>query len=87
MAGRHGVTAEAADEALIDPDRLVIDPDYASKSGRSVRTIGRSQSIGHVLTVITVTEDGVTYGVNGWMSNDIDTRHYRESREGDDHQQ
>ncbi len=82
MASRHGVSVEAADEALADPDRLVFDPDYASQSGRSVRTIGQSISAGRLLTVITVDEDGVVYGVNGWPSNDIDTRHYREHREG-----
>jgi hypothetical protein len=62
MAGRHGVTAEQADEAPADPDALVFDPDYASQSGRSVRTIGWSGSAGRLLTVITVTEDDVTYG-------------------------
>jgi uncharacterized DUF497 family protein len=78
MAERHGVSAEQADEALADPDALVFDPDYSSQSGRSVRTIGWSGSAGRLLTVITVTEDGVTYGVNGWAANDIDARHYRD---------
>jgi uncharacterized DUF497 family protein len=77
MAQRHGVTAEQANEALADPDALVFDPDYASQSGRSVRTIGWSSSAGRLLTVITVTEDDVTYGVNAWPANDIDARHYR----------
>lgn len=87
MASRHGVSVEAADEALADPDRLVFDPDYASQSGHSVRTIGRSTSAGRLLTIITVDEDGVVYGVNGWPTNDIDTRHYREHREGENHEQ
>ena len=56
-------------------------------SGHSVRTIGWSDTAGRLLTVITVTEDDVTYGVNGWASNDIDLRHYRHDREGDDHEQ
>jgi hypothetical protein len=77
MAERHGVTVEQANEALADPDALVFDPDYATQSGRSVRTIGWSASSGRLLTVITVTEDDVTYGVNGWPANDIDARHYR----------
>lgn len=34
---KHGVTPAEADEALADPERLVINPDPASKSGRSVR--------------------------------------------------
>ncbi len=79
MAERHGVTGEHADEALADPDALVFDPDYASQSGCSVRTIGWSSTAGQLLTVITVTEDGVTYGVNGWPANDIDARHYRDA--------
>lgn len=80
MAGRHGVTVEQAGEALADPDRLVFDPDYASQSGRSARTIGWSTSAGRLLTIITVA-DGEVYGVNGWPANDIDTRHYQ-GREG-----
>jgi hypothetical protein len=79
MAERHGATVEQADEALADPDALVFDPDYASQSGRSVRTIGWSSSAGRLLTVITVTEDDVAYGVNGWPANDIDARHYRDA--------
>ncbi len=82
MATRHGVTLEQANEALVDPDALVFDPDYASQSGRSVRTIGWSPSAGRLLTVITVAEDGVVYGVNGWPANDVDTRRY----EGDEHE-
>ena len=40
MFARHGITAKQADEALTDPEAVVFDPDYASLSGRSVRTIG-----------------------------------------------
>lgn len=75
---RHGITVEQANEALDDPDALVFDPDYASKSGRSIRTIGWSASYGGLVTVITVVDGGVTYGVNGWPSNDIDARRYGE---------
>lgn len=91
MQQRHGVSVEQATEALADLAALVFDPDYASRSGHGVRTIGWSASADRLLTVITVTEDEVTYGVNGWPANDIDTRHYREHRggaaqeQGDDH--
>ena len=78
MRDRHGVEAEWADEALHDPDALRIAPDPSSRSGRSVRTIGYSPSAGCLLTVITVTEGAITYGVNGWRSNDTDIRRYRE---------
>jgi hypothetical protein len=77
MRERHGIEVECANEALEDPD--AIEPDPASRSGRSVRTIGNSTS-GYLVTVITVEEAGVTYGVNGWKSNEIDIRRYREER-------
>lgn len=76
MAARHGVSAEQANEALTDPDTLVFDPDYASRSGRSVRTTGWSASAGRLLTVITITDGGVVYSVNGWPANAADTRRY-----------
>ncbi len=77
---RHGIEVEWTDEALEDPDAVRIDPDPASRSGRSVRTIGYSPKAGHLVTVITVEEAGITYGVNGWKSNEVDTRRYREER-------
>jgi hypothetical protein len=45
-----------------------------------VRTIGNSTGAGCLVTVITVEEAGITYGVNGWKSNEIDIRRYREER-------
>jgi hypothetical protein len=45
-----------------------------------VRTIGNSTSAGCLVTVITIEEAGITYGVNGWKSNQIDIRRYREER-------
>ena len=80
MRERHGIETEWANEALEDPDALRIDPDPASRTGRSVRTIGHSTSAGHLVTVITVEEAGITYGVNGWKSNEIDISRYREER-------
>jgi uncharacterized DUF497 family protein len=78
IAAKHGVTADQADEALADADAVVFDPDYNSKSGESVRTIGESPSFGDILTVITVDEDGTVYGVNAWKANDRDRRYYQE---------
>ena len=80
MRERHGIEVEWADEALEDPDAVRIDPDPASRSGLSVRTIGYSTKAGHLVTVITVEESGTTYGVNSWKSNEIDIRRYREER-------
>jgi hypothetical protein len=75
---RHRVEVAWANEALQDPGALRIVPDPASRSGRSIRTIGYSPTAGCLLTVITVTEGDVIYGVNSWRSNVIDIRRYRE---------
>ena len=74
----HDVTPSGADEALSDPERIVIEPDYNSTSGCSIRIIGFSQTLGALLTVIVLTEDNVTYGVNAWRSNARDKRIYEE---------
>lgn len=78
MRERHGIEVTWATEALADPDAIEISPDPASKSGRSVRTIGYSLSAGFLVTVITVEEGEATYGVNGWRSSPTDVRRYRE---------
>lgn len=76
MARRHGITPLIADDALGDVDRVVIDPDYNSASGRSVRVIGFSSIAEAVVTVIVLEVDGVEYGVNGWRANEKDRRLY-----------
>ncbi|BBZ00803.1 hypothetical protein MCHIJ_02400 [Mycolicibacterium chitae] len=73
---KRRMTPAIADEALTDPARLVQDPDPASKSGVSVRTIGYSPSFGALVTVITVEEAGTVFGINAWPSNDTDSRKY-----------
>jgi hypothetical protein len=73
---KRNMTPAIADEALADPDALVLDPDPASKSGVSVRTIGFSTTFGGLVTVITVEEDGIVWGLSAWPSNDTDTRKY-----------
>jgi len=78
---RHGVPVQWLTEALSDLEALVLTPDPASRSGRSVRTIGLSLSAGCLITVITVEADGVTYGVNGWKSNKIDIHRYEEEEQ------
>lgn len=67
-----------ANEALDDPNRVVIHPDPASKSGKSTRIIGWSSTAGYLVTVIVVTEDRVEYGANGWRTEDRDLRMYQE---------
>lgn len=54
-----------ANEALADPERLVIASDPASSSGRGVRTIGWSDSAMGILTTITLIDNGRLYDVNG----------------------
>ncbi len=75
---KHGVTPEEADEALDDPERVLIDPDYNSTSGRSARIIGFSRSADDLITVIVLRDEGVTYGVNAWRSNARDRRIHEE---------
>jgi len=57
---KHGLTPVVADEALADPYRLVIDPDPASTSGRTVRVIGWSTSAQRLVTLIVLPDGDVT---------------------------
>lgn len=75
---RHGVSIDQANEALDDSNAVVITPDYASKSGRSVRTIGFSVSFGGILTVITVPFEGEVYGATAYESDRRDRNLYEE---------
>ena len=77
MRRRHGVEVAWANEALRDPDALHIDPDPSSRSGeRSHHRL--LPKAGVLLTIITVSEGGTTYGVNGWRSNTTDIKRYGE---------
>lgn len=75
---KHDMTPRWADEAFADPNRLVLDPDPASKSGRTIRVIGWSHSLQKLVTVIVLSDDDVTWGVNAWRSNSTDQSRYRE---------
>jgi uncharacterized DUF497 family protein len=78
IVSKHDVIPEQADEALDDPRAVIFDPDYNTKSGHQVRTIGYSTSAHEVLSVITVDEDGIVYGVNAWKANSRDRRYYQQ---------
>lgn len=78
MLEKHGIHPAWANEALSDPEAIELDPDPASKSGESVRTIGWSSGARRIVTVITVVFDGRLYGVNGWAANTSDQRLYGE---------
>lgn len=79
----HQVTVEEANEALIDPDALLFDPDpkSTSGSGSSARVIGYSPAATAVLVVILVhreNEPTAWWGANAWRANSTDRRTYRE---------
>lgn len=78
MHRKHGVTVDMANEALSDGDAVVFDPDFASNSGKSTRTIGYSSTAAAILVVITVRERGMVYGANGWRANETNARYYSE---------
>lgn len=80
MERKHGVSPEVADDALADPNRVVIDPDYNSTSGRSIRIVGYSPIADNVIAVIVLEDGGIEYGVNGWVANEKDRRLYAEGR-------
>lgn len=88
MKANHGITPDVANEALGDPNRIVIDPDYNSRSGQSVRIIGFSVAADDIITVIVVVHDGTEFGANGWVSNSKDRSIYSrgndDGEEGDD---
>ena len=75
---KHGLTPELADEAWNDPDRLVIDPDPSSVSGRTIRVVGWSITLARLLTVIALPDGDVVWGVNAWPSNSTDQRSHRQ---------
>lgn len=72
----RGITPAMANEALDDPDAVVVDPDYNSESGLGVRTIGFSANYGGVLSVITVEHEGVIYGATAFRADGKDRRFY-----------
>ena len=84
MEDSHGIIPRVADDALADPNRVVIDPDYNSVTGRSVRIVGYADLIDAIVTVIVLSDGGVDYGVNGWRANEKDRRIYQN---GDGHGQ
>jgi hypothetical protein len=59
---------------------VTFDPDYASQTGGSARTIGWSDSAGLLITVATVRDDdGHLWGATAFRANEVDERHYLDS--------
>ncbi|WP_019286233.1 hypothetical protein [Arsenicicoccus bolidensis] len=81
---KHGLTPALANEAVNDPNRLVLDPDPSSQSGRTIRIVGWSSNREMLITVILLPDGEVTWGVNAWPSNGTDQRRYREEEVDED---
>lgn len=58
---KHGLTPDLADEAWIDPNRLVINPDPSSVSGRTIRVVGWSITLARIVTVIALPDGDVVW--------------------------
>ena len=82
MQHQHGITTDVADNALGDANRVLINPDYNSTSGESVRIIGYSAIADDIITVIVLEHDEIEYGVNGWSANMKDRRIYNDGSYG-----
>lgn len=76
MHRKHGITPKVANDALGDASRVLIEPDYNSTSGDSIRVIGYSTLADDIITVIVLEREGIEYGVNGWSANAKDRRIY-----------
>lgn len=91
MERKHGIAPQVADDALGDPNRVIVDPDYNSTSGESIRIIGYSTIVDDIVTVIVLEHDENEYGVNGWSANAKDRRIYNEGsytgEDGEGHEQ
>jgi hypothetical protein len=68
-------------EAWTDPAGVLIDPDYASKSGLGMRVIGWSESAGFLVSVLAYREDGQLKGSTAFRSSKRDVKYY-ENDEG-----
>jgi hypothetical protein len=56
---------------------VTFDPDYASDTGLSVRTIGWSDPVGFLITVIIVRDEhDRLWGATAFRANTTDERHY-----------
>ena len=73
---KHNVTYIEANEAANDPSAVVLNPDPASHSGRSVRIIGWSSTAEMLLTVIMVPDGETVWGASAWPSNTRDENLY-----------
>jgi len=74
--GDTDIPLEWVVEAWQDENAALIDPDYNSESGLSLRLIGWSASAGFLVTVIAVHWEGALIAASAWESNSKDKRLY-----------
>ena len=55
-------------------------PTTTARAAGSVRIIGYSLMADEIIAVIVVEEDGIEYGVNGWVASVKDRRIYRDTK-------
>ena len=73
---RHRVLPSWAQQAWEDPTALVVDPDPASQSGRSIRVIGYSPGARAVLVLILVKDEDRLVAASAWRANASHQRRY-----------
>lgn len=78
MRLRHRVLPSWAQEAWEDPTALVVDPDPASRSGRSIRVIGYSPGARAVLVLVLVKDADQLIAASAWRANASHRRRYTE---------
>lgn len=78
MWDRHELTPTEAEEAFFDPLKVFFQPDPASSSGTSDRSIGFSPTAGLILTVITVRFEDRIYRATAWQSSLTQQKQYEE---------
>lgn len=75
---RHRVLSAWAQQAWEDPTALVVDPDPASRSGKSIRVIGYSPGARAVLVLILVKDEHQLVAASAWRANASHQRRYVE---------
>lgn len=78
MWREHRVLPLWAQQAWGDPMALVLDPDPASRSGRSIRVIGHSPDARAVLVLILVKNGDDFVAASAWRANKSHQRRYVE---------
>jgi len=79
--GDTDIPSSWAADAVADENAALIDPDYNSKSGSSMRVIGWSSEAGFLITVIIVRFEGKLFAASAWKSNSKDLKLYYQGGE------